>query len=104
MDYIKGADRKQAILFPESIEDYIHEDNPVSIPTGQELHYARQRTKRNIGVVGYEYSETMLAIPSDFFCQKVPHRCGFAALGLRPLQADLATYSKLLALLYSLLI
>src|SRR5438046_6730475 len=29
MDYIRGAPRNQVILFPESVEDYITEDNPV---------------------------------------------------------------------------
>lgn len=29
MDYIKGAPRDQIILFPESVDDYIAEDNPV---------------------------------------------------------------------------
>ena len=29
MDYIRGANRNQVILFPESVEDYITEDNPV---------------------------------------------------------------------------
>src|ERR1700730_19342491 len=29
MDFIRGASRKQVILFPESVEDYITEDNPV---------------------------------------------------------------------------
>jgi transposase len=29
MDYIRGASRNQVILFPESVEDYITEDNPV---------------------------------------------------------------------------
>jgi hypothetical protein len=29
MDYIRGANRHQVILFPESVEDYITEDNPV---------------------------------------------------------------------------
>lgn len=31
MGYIQGVDRNQAIMFPESIEDYIQEDNPVHI-------------------------------------------------------------------------
>jgi hypothetical protein len=31
MSYIKGEDRNQTFLFPESIDDYIHEDNPVRI-------------------------------------------------------------------------
>jgi transposase len=31
MDYIKGADRNQMILFPESIDDYISTNNPVRI-------------------------------------------------------------------------
>jgi len=31
MGYIKGADRNQIILFPESIDDYIDYDNPVRI-------------------------------------------------------------------------
>jgi len=29
MDYIRGASRNQVILFPESVEDYITEENPV---------------------------------------------------------------------------
>src|SRR6266513_3505247 len=29
MDYIRGASRNQVKLFPESVEDYITEDNPV---------------------------------------------------------------------------
>jgi len=29
MDYIRGANRNQVILFPESVEDYITEENPV---------------------------------------------------------------------------
>src|SRR2546423_7871758 len=29
MDYIRGVSRNQVILFPESVEDYITEDNPV---------------------------------------------------------------------------
>jgi len=29
MDYIRGATRNQVILFPEAVEDYITEDNPV---------------------------------------------------------------------------
>lgn len=29
--FIEGADRTQAILLPESIDDYISEDNPVRI-------------------------------------------------------------------------
>jgi transposase len=29
MDFIRGASRNQVILFPESVEDYITEDNPV---------------------------------------------------------------------------
>ena len=31
MDYIKGADRNQSILFPESMDDYISDNNPVRI-------------------------------------------------------------------------
>ena len=31
MKYIKGEDRNQIILFPESIDDYISEDNPVRV-------------------------------------------------------------------------
>jgi transposase len=31
MGYIKGEDRNQTFLFPESIDEYIHEDNPVRI-------------------------------------------------------------------------
>lgn len=31
MGYIKGEDRNQTYLFPESFDDYIHEDNPVRI-------------------------------------------------------------------------
>ena len=29
MRYIQGVSRKQKILFPESVDDYISEDNPV---------------------------------------------------------------------------
>jgi transposase len=29
MEYIQGADRRQVVLFPEKIDDYIQEDNPV---------------------------------------------------------------------------
>jgi transposase len=29
MDYIRGLTRNQVILFPETVEDYITEDNPV---------------------------------------------------------------------------
>jgi len=29
MDYIRGTARNQVILFPDSVEDYITEDNPV---------------------------------------------------------------------------
>src|SRR5574341_2326896 len=29
MDYIRGSARNQVILFPETVEDYITEDNPV---------------------------------------------------------------------------
>ena len=29
MDYIRGASRNQVVLFPETVEDYITEDNPV---------------------------------------------------------------------------
>lgn len=29
MDYIRGTNRKQIILFPETVEDYITADNPV---------------------------------------------------------------------------
>ena len=29
MDYIRGVTRNQVILFPETVEDYITEDNPV---------------------------------------------------------------------------
>src|SRR6266542_4910079 len=29
MDYIRGVTRNQVMLFPESVEDYITEDNPV---------------------------------------------------------------------------
>ncbi len=29
MAYIKGEDRNQITLFPEAIDDYISEDNPV---------------------------------------------------------------------------
>lgn len=31
MPYVKGVDRNQTTLFPESIEDYIAEDNPVRV-------------------------------------------------------------------------
>lgn len=29
MEYIQGINRRQTILFPESVDDYIKEDNPV---------------------------------------------------------------------------
>ena len=29
MSYIRGADRSEVLLFPEAIDDYIAEDNPV---------------------------------------------------------------------------
>jgi len=29
MDFIRGASQNQVMLFPESVEDYITEDNPV---------------------------------------------------------------------------
>jgi len=29
MAYIQGINRRQTILFPESVDDYIKEDNPV---------------------------------------------------------------------------
>ena len=29
MDFIRGVTRNQVILFPETVEDYITEDNPV---------------------------------------------------------------------------
>ena len=29
MDYIRGVTRNQVVLFPETVEDYITEDNPV---------------------------------------------------------------------------
>ena len=29
MDYIRGTSRNQVMLFPETVEDYITEDNPV---------------------------------------------------------------------------
>lgn len=31
MDYIRGAERNQLILFPESIDDYISDNNPVRV-------------------------------------------------------------------------
>ncbi|MFQ5924323.1 MAG: IS5/IS1182 family transposase, partial [Anaerolineales bacterium] len=31
MDYIEGTNRDQAVLFPESLEEYITEDNPVRV-------------------------------------------------------------------------
>src|SRR5256885_15607869 len=34
MDYIRGVTRSQVILFPESVEDYITEDNPVRFIDG----------------------------------------------------------------------
>src|SRR5258706_8229058 len=34
MDYIRGVTRNQVILFPESVEDYITEDNPVRFIDG----------------------------------------------------------------------
>ncbi len=29
MDYIRGVNRNQVVLFPETVEDYITADNPV---------------------------------------------------------------------------
>ena len=29
MSYIKGMDRDQIVLFPDSIDDYVAEDNPI---------------------------------------------------------------------------
>ena len=29
MGYIRGADRNAVLLFPECVEDYINDDNPV---------------------------------------------------------------------------
>ncbi len=29
--FIQGVDRTQAILFPESVDDYVSEDNPVRV-------------------------------------------------------------------------
>ncbi len=34
MDYIRGINRNQVILFPEAVEDYITEDNPVRFIDG----------------------------------------------------------------------
>src|SRR5437016_12478863 len=34
MDYSRGVTRNQVILFPESVEDYITEDNPVRFIDG----------------------------------------------------------------------
>ena len=31
MGYIKGEERNQTFLFPESFDEYIHEENPVRI-------------------------------------------------------------------------
>ena len=31
MSFIKGIDRNQKIMFPEYIEDYISEDNPIRV-------------------------------------------------------------------------
>ncbi|NLJ71986.1 MAG: IS5/IS1182 family transposase, partial [Syntrophomonadaceae bacterium] len=31
MAYVKGEDRNQVTMFPDSIDDYITEDNPVRI-------------------------------------------------------------------------
>ena len=31
MGYIKGEERSQTYLFPESFDEYIHEENPVRI-------------------------------------------------------------------------
>lgn len=50
MDYIRGADRNQITLFPESIDDYIAENNPVRII---EL-YAE---KLDIKALGFKYAE-----------------------------------------------
>jgi hypothetical protein len=29
--FVDGVDRSQAVLFPERLEDYINEDNPVRV-------------------------------------------------------------------------
>jgi transposase len=29
--FIKGADRHQATLFPESLDDYVHEESPLRV-------------------------------------------------------------------------
>ena len=31
MGYIKGVDRNQITMFPESVDDYVNEDNPVRV-------------------------------------------------------------------------
>ncbi len=32
MHHIDGIDRDQITMFPEALDDYIHEDNPVRFP------------------------------------------------------------------------
>jgi len=32
MHHIDGVDRDQITMFPEALDDYIHEDNPVRFP------------------------------------------------------------------------
>lgn len=50
MAYIKGEDRKQITLFPESIDEYISEDNPVRVIEAFVL-------KLDIVKLGFKYSQ-----------------------------------------------
>ena len=38
--FIEGVDRSQATLFPEYLEDWIDEDNPVQVIDAFEIHSA----------------------------------------------------------------
>jgi len=41
MVYIKGEDRRQITFFPEAIDDYVNEDNPVRVIdqlSGKNIH------------------------------------------------------------------
>jgi hypothetical protein len=38
MDYIEGSNRDQLILFPQSLDEYIREDNPVRFIDALEVH------------------------------------------------------------------
>jgi hypothetical protein len=35
--FIEGADRRQATLLPETLEDYVGEDNPVRVMRGSKI-------------------------------------------------------------------